>query len=83
MLFPVTVRRHLFSTITARLTLFAVTTAVFATCGMSIWTFMLAAFLTLPKQFITVYLGVALEDSKNGQLADPSPKAKFALTWLS
>ena len=27
---------------------------------------MLAAFLSLPKQFITVYLGVALEDSEDG-----------------
>ncbi|GJE85607.1 Golgi apparatus membrane protein TVP38 [Phanerochaete sordida] len=43
------------------------TTAVFATCGMSIWTFMIAALLSLPKQFITVYLGVALEDSESGQ----------------
>ena len=45
----------------------AVTTAVFSTCGMNIWVFMLAAFLSLPKQFITVYLGVALEDSENGK----------------
>ena len=27
---------------------------------------MLAAFLSLPKQFITVYLGVALEDTEKG-----------------
>ncbi|KAI0259111.1 snare associated Golgi protein-domain-containing protein [Gloeopeniophorella convolvens] len=39
------------------------TTAVFATCGMSVWTFSLAAFLTLPKQFVTVYIGVILETS--------------------
>lgn len=30
---------------------------------MSIWTFIIAAILSLPKQFITVYLGVALEQS--------------------
>ncbi|KAG8879144.1 Tlg2-vesicle protein [Tulasnella sp. 331] len=36
------------------------TTAVFATCGMSIWTFCLGAVLSLPKQFATVYLGVVL-----------------------
>ncbi|KAF7789749.1 hypothetical protein EIP86_000695 [Pleurotus ostreatoroseus] len=42
------------------------TTAVFSTCGMNIWVFMAAAFLSLPKQFITVYLGVALEDSEKG-----------------
>jgi len=42
------------------------TTAVFSTCGMSVWTFALAAFFSLPKQFLTVYLGVALEDSDTG-----------------
>ncbi|KAI0951488.1 hypothetical protein AcW1_008522 [Taiwanofungus camphoratus] len=42
------------------------TTAVFSTCGMGVWTFCAAAFLSLPKQFITVYLGVALEQSDNG-----------------
>ncbi|KAI0293888.1 snare associated Golgi protein-domain-containing protein [Multifurca ochricompacta] len=39
------------------------TTAVFATCGMSVWTFSLAAFLSLPKQLATVYLGVIIEGS--------------------
>ncbi|KAH9847614.1 snare associated Golgi protein-domain-containing protein [Lenzites betulinus] len=43
------------------------TTAVFSTCGMGIWTFSIAAILSLPKQFITVYLGVALEQSEDGQ----------------
>lgn len=43
-----------------------VTTAVFSTCGMSIFTFAIAAVLSLPKQFITVYLGVAMEQSENG-----------------
>jgi uncharacterized membrane protein YdjX (TVP38/TMEM64 family) len=33
------------------------TTAVFATCGMGIFVFTLAAILSMPKQFITVYLG--------------------------
>jgi len=33
---------------------------------MSIWVFCLAAFLSLPKQFVTVYIGVALEQSENG-----------------
>lgn len=42
------------------------TTAVFATCGMGIWTFCLAALLSLPKQFITVYAGVMLEQSESG-----------------
>lgn len=43
-----------------------VTTAVYATCGMSIWVFAIAAFLSLPKQFITVYLGVILDSSGTG-----------------
>ncbi|KAF7305550.1 hypothetical protein HMN09_00807900 [Mycena chlorophos] len=42
------------------------TTAVFATCGMNIFVFCIAAFLSLPKQFITVYLGVILEESSTG-----------------
>ncbi|RPD69744.1 hypothetical protein L226DRAFT_548049 [Lentinus tigrinus ALCF2SS1-7] len=42
------------------------TTAVFSTCGMGVITFSIAAILSLPKQFITVYLGVALEQSQDG-----------------
>lgn len=34
------------------------TTAIFATCGQNIWIFSLAAFVTLPKQLVVVYLGV-------------------------
>ncbi|RPD69735.1 hypothetical protein L226DRAFT_471371 [Lentinus tigrinus ALCF2SS1-7] len=33
-----------------------VTTAIFATAGMSVWTFLIAAFLALPKQLAAVYL---------------------------
>src|SRR5882757_9855039 len=40
-----------------------VTTAIFAICGMNIFVFMLAAALSLPKQFITVYIGTLLESS--------------------
>ncbi|OAX38703.1 hypothetical protein K503DRAFT_740762 [Rhizopogon vinicolor AM-OR11-026] len=39
------------------------TTAIFAICGMNIFVFMLAAALSLPKQFITVYIGTLLESS--------------------
>ncbi|KAJ7280223.1 hypothetical protein C8J57DRAFT_1301983 [Mycena rebaudengoi] len=42
------------------------TTAVFATCGMNIWVFSIAAILSLPKQLITVYLGVMLEQAEKG-----------------
>ena len=51
---------------------FAVTTAVFSTCGMGIVVFSLAAVLSLPKQFITVYLGVVLEQASNGETGDHS-----------
>lgn len=40
------------------ITSFPVATAIFATAGISIWTFFVAAFLSLPKQFAGVYLGV-------------------------
>lgn len=43
-----------------------VTTAIFATSGMGIITFVIAAILSLPKQFITVYLGVMLNQSGDG-----------------
>jgi uncharacterized membrane protein YdjX (TVP38/TMEM64 family) len=36
------------------------TTAVFATCGMNFWIFLIATILTLPKQLVTVYLGVLI-----------------------
>jgi uncharacterized membrane protein YdjX (TVP38/TMEM64 family) len=42
------------------------TTALFASCGMNIFVFILAALLSTPKQFITVYLGVILEESSTG-----------------
>jgi uncharacterized membrane protein YdjX (TVP38/TMEM64 family) len=44
-----------------------VTTAIFSTCGMNIFVFTLAALLSMPKQFITVYLGVILEQSSTGK----------------
>ncbi|KAI0636339.1 snare associated Golgi protein-domain-containing protein [Trametes polyzona] len=40
------------------------TTAVFASCGMGLWTFLAAAVLSLPKQFVTVYLGAAQTEGK-------------------
>jgi hypothetical protein len=42
------------------------TTAVFSTCGMGIFVFALATLLSMPKQFIGVYLGVILEQSNTG-----------------
>ncbi|KAF8883030.1 hypothetical protein BD779DRAFT_1472716 [Infundibulicybe gibba] len=43
-----------------------VTTAVFSTCGMGIIVFSIAAILSLPKQFVTVYLGVILKETSSG-----------------
>ncbi|KLO10021.1 hypothetical protein SCHPADRAFT_833146, partial [Schizopora paradoxa] len=42
------------------------TTAVFATCGMRFWVFVVAAIASLPRHFVTVYLGVLLEDEAKG-----------------
>ena len=44
---------------------YLVTTAIFAICRMNIFVFILAATLSLPKQFITVYIGTLLESSAN------------------
>ncbi|EPS36458.1 hypothetical protein H072_9989 [Dactylellina haptotyla CBS 200.50] len=44
------------------------TTAVFATCGISFWVFFIATFLSLPKQLVVVYLGVIINDPKGGHL---------------
>jgi uncharacterized membrane protein YdjX (TVP38/TMEM64 family) len=53
------------------------TTAIFSTCGMGVITFIIAATLSTPKQFVTVYLGVILEQtgtntqtSKNRLISD-------------
>lgn len=43
-----------------------VTTAVFSTCGMGIVVFAVSAVLSLPKQFVTVYLGVVLKQADEG-----------------
>ncbi|KAJ7911550.1 hypothetical protein B0H13DRAFT_2009146 [Mycena leptocephala] len=66
------------------------TTAVFSTCGMNIFVFSLAAFLSLPKQFITVYLGVILEqadagktDKKSTIISDSVLAATFLVTILA
>ncbi|KAF9476136.1 hypothetical protein BDN70DRAFT_882777 [Pholiota conissans] len=52
------------------------TTAIFSTCGMGIIVFSLAAILSLPKQFITVYLGVIL-DSSSSSNAPKDTKSKI------
>ncbi|KAJ6588986.1 hypothetical protein B0H19DRAFT_1102359 [Mycena capillaripes] len=66
------------------------TTAVFSTCGMNIFVFSIAAILSLPKQFITVYLGVILEQSDDGTastqskiISDSVLAATFLVTLLA
>ncbi|TBU41574.1 hypothetical protein BD309DRAFT_1010793 [Dichomitus squalens] len=51
------------------------TTAIFATCGMGVLTFLVAAVLSLPKQFATVYLGTGTVDA-NGDV-QPSHTQKI------
>jgi len=41
-------------------------TAVFSTCGMGVFVFALAAFFSLPKQLVAVFIGVILEQSGTG-----------------
>ncbi|KZP22877.1 hypothetical protein FIBSPDRAFT_824015 [Athelia psychrophila] len=42
------------------------TTAIFSTCGVGVITFSIAAILSMPKQLITVYIGVILQQSGAG-----------------
>ncbi|KAK6508827.1 Tlg2-vesicle protein [Arthrobotrys musiformis] len=44
------------------------TTAVFATCGISFWVFFIATLLSLPKQLVVVYLGVIINNPSGGHL---------------
>ncbi|KAL0573863.1 hypothetical protein V5O48_008080 [Marasmius crinis-equi] len=62
------------------------TTAVFSTCGMGIFTFSLAAILSMPKQLITVYLGVILEgnqDTRSKIISDVVLAITFIITAAS
>jgi len=42
------------------------TTAIFSTCGMTVIVFSVACILSMPKQLITVYIGVILEETGTG-----------------
>ncbi|KAJ6632601.1 hypothetical protein B0H10DRAFT_1977982 [Mycena sp. CBHHK59/15] len=54
------------------------TTAVFATCGMPFWVFLVAAVVSLPKQLVVVYVGVAL--GSNDSRSDKIQKIVLAIT---
>ncbi|KAI1786583.1 hypothetical protein LXA43DRAFT_1064958 [Ganoderma leucocontextum] len=42
-------------------------TAIFSTLGMTVWTFLGAAVLSLPKQLVTVYIGVSSSDPESAK----------------
>ncbi|KZP17663.1 hypothetical protein FIBSPDRAFT_933877 [Athelia psychrophila] len=43
------------------------TTALFATCGMKLWVFVVSAILSMPKQFVNVFVGASLEQTEKGE----------------
>lgn len=59
------------------------TTAVFATVGMNIFVFTLAAILALPKQLLIVYLGVAIKNSGDGTEDTKSKIIKYVVLAIS
>lgn len=59
------------------------TTAVFATVGMNIFIFTLAALLAMPKQLVIVYFGVAIEQSGDGHESTASKVIKYVVLALS
>lgn len=56
----------------------SVLTAFFSACGMSVWTFLVAMTLSLPKQLGFVYLGVGL-DKDGASLLLSSPQDLHAV----
>ncbi|PWN35802.1 uncharacterized protein FA14DRAFT_160803 [Meira miltonrushii] len=59
------------------------TTAVFATVGMNIFVFTIAAILSLPKQLVVVYLGVAIEQAGGGDESTRSKVIKYVVLIVS
>ena len=55
-----------------------VSTAVFATCGMPLWRFLVSATISLPKQFALVYSGTNEDQSGSESSCFPTPRAH---TW--
>ncbi|KZT28754.1 hypothetical protein NEOLEDRAFT_1057860 [Neolentinus lepideus HHB14362 ss-1] len=56
------------------------TTALFSTCGIGFFTFTLAAILSLPKQFVTVYMGVLLEKTQSGEVCSQTNSKSKAIS---
>lgn len=59
------------------------TTAVFATVGMNIFIFTIAALLSMPKQLAVVYLGVAIAQSGDGRESIKSRIVKYVVLVIS
>ncbi|KAM5544919.1 hypothetical protein V8D89_001817 [Ganoderma adspersum] len=61
-----------------------ITTAIFATCGMEVWVFLVAAFASLPKQVAAVYLGTGTVDANgNMQLTKTQKIIKYAVITVT
>lgn len=58
-------------------------TAVFATIGMPFWVFTISAILSLPRQFVTVFVGVVLEDKAQGKETTADKIATYATLAVS
>ncbi|KAI0327058.1 hypothetical protein GY45DRAFT_1226211, partial [Cubamyces sp. BRFM 1775] len=62
-------------------------TAIFSTCGMNVWVFLVAAILSLPKQLATVYIGAAQSNDGNtpttGGIKAVVVLATVAMTYLA
>lgn len=48
------------------------TTALFATCGMKLWVFVISALVSLPKNFVNVYIGARFETDSQGVTTNTS-----------
>lgn len=42
------------------------TTALFSTCGMKLWVFVVSAIISLPRNFVSVYIGSSFESDAEG-----------------
>ncbi|EMD33346.1 hypothetical protein CERSUDRAFT_117965 [Gelatoporia subvermispora B] len=61
------------------------TTAIFSACGIPLWSFCLAAILSLPTQFVNVYLGFTLSTSSDNasEAEKVTEKIVLALTIIA
>ncbi|KAF7981313.1 hypothetical protein HWV62_34249 [Athelia sp. TMB] len=59
------------------------TTALFATCGMRLWVFLASAVLSLPKNFVNVYVGSTFEAEEQGKSTTASKAVNYATLALT